>query len=31
MEKREIRLDASGDIKDRIQNELDNILVKDIE
>ena len=31
MEKREIRINTSWEIKDRIQNELDNIIVKDVE
>ena len=31
MEKREIRVNTSWEIKDKLQNELDNILVKDLE
>jgi hypothetical protein len=31
MEKREIRLNTSGEIKDKIQSELDSIVVKDFE
>ena len=31
MEKREIKVNCSGDIMDRIQTELDNIVVKDVE
>ena len=31
MEKREIRVNATWEIKDKLQNELDNILVKDLE
>jgi hypothetical protein len=31
MEKRELKIDASGEILDRIQNELDNIIIKDVE
>lgn len=31
MEKREIRVEASWEIKERIQNELDNMLIKDID
>ena len=31
MEKREIRMEASGEIRDRIQTELDNIVVKDVD
>ena len=31
MEKREIKVNCSGDIMDRIQTELDNIVVKDID
>ena len=31
MEKREIRINASWEIKDKLQNELDNILIKDVE
>ena len=31
MEKRLIRLDVSGEIQERIQNELDNIVLKDVD
>ena len=31
MEKREVRINTSWEIKDKIQNEMDNILVKDVE
>ena len=31
MEKREIRVNTSWEIKDKLQNELDNILIKDLE
>lgn len=31
MEKREVRINTSWEIKDKIQNELDNILVKDVQ
>ena len=31
LEKREMHIDASGEIKERIENELDNILIKDVD
>lgn len=31
LEKREMRIDTSGEIKERIENELDNILIKDVD
>jgi hypothetical protein len=31
MEKREICIQTSGEIKERIENELDNILIKDVD
>jgi hypothetical protein len=31
MEKRLVRIDSSGETMERIQNELDNILIKDVD
>jgi hypothetical protein len=31
MEKREICIQTSGEIKEKIENELDNILIKDVD